>query len=217
MTGRGQRAKMKTEKIRPMQADDTGKAHMRSLHGRLLLPAMLAVGLVLSGAPAAFAGDFSVHGGFGHPGFRHGGHNWHGHAGNWHGPRPLRPLPSLVRPRSHGGGMAMAGRRPHLRYRSPVYSYATYYNNYSYNGYAYGGDLYGGNGLPSWVPGIGTFAGDISAVADFGNGVYISTGGPFFGERQVAPPPPDAKIIVVKPDMKNGGCSIENGVCVIRP
>lgn len=74
----------------------------------------------------------------------------------------------------------------------------------------------GSNGLPSVVPGIGTFAGSISAVRIKGNGVFFAI------DRNTRPKvvayrAPKAKIIEISADNPEEACSFEAGVCVIRP
>ena len=75
----------------------------------------------------------------------------------------------------------------------------------------------GVNGLPTHIRGIGTFAGGITATRIHGNGVYIAiapgiTGAPALG------PTPRAKIISVTETQDNKDiCSMDHGVCVIRP
>lgn len=73
----------------------------------------------------------------------------------------------------------------------------------------------GGAGLPSVVPGIGTFAGSISAVRVRGSGIYFA----IEGSRSdvITYRPPAAKIIEVDTEMDDSACSYEAGVCVIRP
>lgn len=73
----------------------------------------------------------------------------------------------------------------------------------------------GGAGLPSVVPGIGTFAGSISAVRVRGAGIYFA----IEGSRSdvVTYRPPVARIIEVDAEMSDSACSYEAGVCVIRP
>lgn len=73
----------------------------------------------------------------------------------------------------------------------------------------------GGAGLPSVVPGIGTFAGSISAVRVRGSGVYFA----IEASRSdvVTYRPPAARIIEVDAEMDDSACSYEAGVCVIRP
>lgn len=76
--------------------------------------------------------------------------------------------------------------------------------------------IIGTDGLPSVVPGIGTFSGGISALRIKGNGVFIAVDG------GVAPQvidyrAPKAKIIEVSAENQDEACSFEAGVCVIRP
>lgn len=72
----------------------------------------------------------------------------------------------------------------------------------------------GGYGLPTIVPGLGTFAGSISALRVRGVGTYFYVEG-FGNEKPAMIPAPKAKIISVK--AAKNPCSYENGVCVIRP
>ncbi|NRP69441.1 hypothetical protein ILFOPFJJ_00307 [Ensifer psoraleae] len=80
---------------------------------------------------------------------------------------------------------------------------------------------YGGDDFPSVTPGIGTYAGGISAFRQEGNGIYFRQYGNsgYFGEDAIdaAPPLKRAKIIVVSPQPNDRVCSWEHGVCVIRP
>ncbi|WP_149739153.1 hypothetical protein [Rhizobium sp. RU20A] len=81
--------------------------------------------------------------------------------------------------------------------------------------------IHGGNGLPSVVPGIGTYTGGLSAVRIPGNGVYIQVdhnrgawpraGVPIVEKNDAA------KIIHVTPSANRSACSYEAGVCVVRP
>ncbi|MCA1407467.1 hypothetical protein I6F26_27120 [Ensifer sp. IC3342] len=80
---------------------------------------------------------------------------------------------------------------------------------------------YGGDNFPSVTPGIGTYAGGISAFRQEGNGIYFSQYGNYSdyagGAVDPAPPPKRAKIIVVSPQPNDRVCAWERGVCVIRP
>ncbi|MDK1377199.1 MULTISPECIES: hypothetical protein [unclassified Sinorhizobium] len=80
---------------------------------------------------------------------------------------------------------------------------------------------YGGDDFPSVTPGIGTYAGGISAFRQEGNGIYFSQygGDNYYTEGAIDPAPPlkRAKIIVVSPQSNDSACSWEHGVCVIRP
>ncbi|MFC3161907.1 hypothetical protein [Ciceribacter thiooxidans] len=79
-----------------------------------------------------------------------------------------------------------------------------------------------GSGLPSVLPGIGTYAGDVSALRIRGNGIYFMV-----GHSTYRPVPlrlaPKALIIDVNAkvtaDNKSleSACRYEAGVCVIRP
>lgn len=80
---------------------------------------------------------------------------------------------------------------------------------------------YGGDDFPSVTPGIGTYAGGISAFRQEGNGIYFRQYGNYNylteGATDPAPPLNRAKIIVVSPQPNDRACSWEHGVCVIRP
>ena len=74
----------------------------------------------------------------------------------------------------------------------------------------------GSSGLPSVIPGIGTFAGSISGVRIKGNGVFFAI------DRNTQPKviayrAPKAKIIEISAENPEEACSFEAGVCVIRP
>jgi hypothetical protein len=75
---------------------------------------------------------------------------------------------------------------------------------------AYGG----GYGVPVVIPGLGTYAGSVSALKVRGNGTYYYAEG--FGCESEEPPrlAPMAKIVDAT---REAPCSYENGVCVIRP
>jgi hypothetical protein len=74
----------------------------------------------------------------------------------------------------------------------------------------------GGNGLPSVVPGVGTFAGNLSAVRIKGNGIFITLDRKP-GRRMATAPAPKAQIIEISAENEDSACSFEAGVCVIRP
>ncbi len=74
----------------------------------------------------------------------------------------------------------------------------------------------GSNGLPSVIPGIGTFAGSISGLRIKGSGVFFAI------DRNTQPKvvayrAPKAKIIEISAENPEEACSFEAGVCVIRP
>lgn len=76
--------------------------------------------------------------------------------------------------------------------------------------------IIGSNGLPSVIPGIGTFAGNISGLRIKGNGVFFAINrAP--GPKVIAYHPPVAKIIEISAEDADQACSYEAGVCVIRP
>ncbi len=90
-----------------------------------------------------------------------------------------------------------------------------------YDAGSYSGDMDGGYNFPSWIPGLGTYAGNLSAYQQPGNGIYFSQGGSYsyFAENGVEPSPPAErpKIIVVSPQTNASACSWEHGICVVRP
>ncbi|ODS58372.1 MAG: hypothetical protein ABS40_02190 [Agrobacterium sp. SCN 61-19] len=74
----------------------------------------------------------------------------------------------------------------------------------------------GSNGLPSVIPGIGTFVGSVSGLRIKGNGVFLAI------DRGLRPQviayrAPKAKIIEISAENPDEACSFEAGVCVIRP
>lgn len=74
----------------------------------------------------------------------------------------------------------------------------------------------GVNGLPVHIRGIGTYVGGITATRIHGNGIYFSVAP---GLKLIAEPPAVSrvKIINVSETRDNSACSMEHGVCVIRP
>lgn len=77
--------------------------------------------------------------------------------------------------------------------------------------------FYGGDGLPSYIGGIGTYAGGIAGIRDRRNGIYFamdrwSNSGGAFTSDTVRP-----RIIHVNRKTAGAECSYEAGVCVIRP
>ncbi len=72
----------------------------------------------------------------------------------------------------------------------------------------------GGYGVPTIIPGLGTYAGTVTALRVRGVGTYFYVEG-FGGKQREMIPAPKAKIITVK--TSKDPCSYENGVCVIRP
>lgn len=72
------------------------------------------------------------------------------------------------------------------------------------------------DGLPTRIPGVGTYVGAIGAVRDRGNGNYFAIqGGLDVIDAPVARGA--AKIIHVTPEAAKAACREENDVCVIRP
>ncbi|MCA1492611.1 hypothetical protein [Sinorhizobium alkalisoli] len=84
-----------------------------------------------------------------------------------------------------------------------------------------GYDSYDSYEVPSVIPGIGTYAGNLSAYRDEGNGIYFSRASSYgyIAENGFYPQAPGkrAKIIVVTPGTNASACSFESGVCVVRP
>ncbi len=81
--------------------------------------------------------------------------------------------------------------------------------------------VYGGNGLPSVLPGIGTYTGGLSAVRVPGSGVYIQVDHDRGARARPGNPIVDdsgeTKVIHVSPSNSRRACSYEAGVCVVRP
>ncbi|MGV8937473.1 MAG: hypothetical protein ACOH2J_10150 [Allorhizobium sp.] len=76
--------------------------------------------------------------------------------------------------------------------------------------------IVGGAGLPSILPGIGTYVGAVSAVNVSGNGIYFAVdNAALLGPTVILAP--KAKIIHVNFEGDGPACSYEAGVCVIRP
>nr|WP_316656723.1 hypothetical protein [uncultured Gellertiella sp.] len=75
--------------------------------------------------------------------------------------------------------------------------------------------LNGGYGLPSIIPGLGTYAGAISAERVKGNGIYFYVDG--LGDGGVEPVRPNPSAKVIKVEKNTSACAFEAGVCVIRP
>ncbi len=71
-----------------------------------------------------------------------------------------------------------------------------------------------GSGLPSVIPGIGTYAGSISALRVPGAGIYfmIERSGYKQARPHLAP-----KARIIKVEAHDSACRYEAGVCVIRP
>lgn len=69
------------------------------------------------------------------------------------------------------------------------------------------------SGLPSILPGIGTYSGAISALQVRGQGIYFSVTG--LGKREEMRPRPKARIIDVS--TAADPCRYQAGVCVIKP
>ncbi|MBP1852258.1 hypothetical protein [Rhizobium halophytocola] len=71
------------------------------------------------------------------------------------------------------------------------------------------------NGNVIHIPGIGTYAGSIDVVGSPRSGLMFTTAIPA-GDPVVSYREPKMKIIDVKAQPKDYGCSMEAGVCVIR-
>lgn len=82
--------------------------------------------------------------------------------------------------------------------------------------------FYGGDDFPDYIPGIGTYAGGISAFRVPGNGIYFNRDRNdryrYVDDAEFAPQPrrKGPKIITVSPKTMNRACAYEHGVCVIR-
>ncbi|MDQ0317936.1 hypothetical protein QO002_000074 [Pararhizobium capsulatum DSM 1112] len=83
--------------------------------------------------------------------------------------------------------------------------------------------IYGGDGFPSPIPGIGTYAGGLSAWRDPGNGIYFSNenyGSYGYGDVSIdvdlGAYMGGPQILDVDPAAVDNACSYEKGVCVIR-
>lgn len=72
----------------------------------------------------------------------------------------------------------------------------------------------GGYGVPVVIPGVGTYAGSVSALRIRGHGTYYYAEGLGCGDGTEPRLAPMAKIVDAT---KGPACSYENGVCVIRP
>ncbi|MDO9416530.1 hypothetical protein [Pararhizobium sp.] len=72
--------------------------------------------------------------------------------------------------------------------------------------------------LPSFLPGIGTYVGGVSAIRERGNGIYFYVEPGVNGASQAIPGRKrrKASIITVNPGSHGKACSWEAGVCVIR-
>lgn len=92
----------------------------------------------------------------------------------------------------------------------------TYRHNRHVSSHHDGGAVIGGNGLPSVVPGLGTFAGSLTAVRVKGTGIYMAIEKWPVNSRNTYQPP-KAKIIEIDAETGDAACSFEAGVCVIRP
>lgn len=85
-----------------------------------------------------------------------------------------------------------------------------------HNNHSHERGIVGSDGLPSVIPGVGTFVGNLSAVRIKGNGIFIAVDRPAT-RRNMATPAPKAQIIEISAENEDGACSFEAGVCVIRP
>lgn len=73
----------------------------------------------------------------------------------------------------------------------------------------------GSYGVPVVIPGVGTYAGTVSALHVRGNGTYYYAEG--LGGCAEAPAIRLAPVAKIVDATKGPACSWENGVCVIRP
>lgn len=182
---------------------------MRLSHRKVLFPALVAAGTGFAFSSAA-AGGFSHH--VPVSGHHHAGHGWHGGSHHGHGRHDFRPVRVLIAP--DGGGERQA---PRAVGRAPGVPDAVPYTRagpgVATTGVSY---VYGGYGLPSEVP-AGTYVGGVDAVYIPGNGSYYAVDGNVLGAGRSAPQQPGAKIITVTPDLEKAACTMEKGVCIIRP
>lgn len=75
----------------------------------------------------------------------------------------------------------------------------------------------GHSGLPSVVPGNGTYSGSTAALHIRGNGTYLVGNGSYGGRRSRPPVlAPMAKIIDVQARAADANCHYQGGVCIIR-
>ncbi len=77
--------------------------------------------------------------------------------------------------------------------------------------------FYGGDRLPSYISGIGTYAGGIAGIRDRGNGIYFAMDRWSNEGRASTSKPVGPRIIHVNRKTAGAECSYEAGVCVIRP
>lgn len=225
MTGRGQRAKLRTEhKMGPStKTIRTGKVHMRSSYGKSVLPAAIAAAFFMTASgTVAVAADFGQHGAYRHHqkgSFFHRGsfHRTHGKSrhGSYHGLRFLPTLPVLIEPQPSSGGTATAVSVPGIPAPVPQATagpmLADVQGTYLLRSY------YDGYGLPTALPGVGTYVGGIQAVADYENGNYFAVDGSLDLAAPGSAMRPMAKVIEVKPGEQNANCDMQHGVCIIRP
>ena len=89
----------------------------------------------------------------------------------------------------------------------------------SYRAHSYSQPSFTGtNGLPSYVRGIGTYAGGLSAARFGGSGIYFSAqGGGAYLPDSYRKSTVEPRIIRVNQRTLNDSCHYEAGVCVIRP
>ena len=77
--------------------------------------------------------------------------------------------------------------------------------------------FYGGNGLPSYIRGLGTYAGSVSGVRARGNGIYFAVNGQGYSDPPTKGQSLRPRLIHVNSSTMGAECSYEAGVCVIRP
>ena len=119
--------------------------------------------------------------------------------------------------RSSGGGGYRHGEHRRWDARTSVRG-----SEHGFHGHhVYRHDIVGGDGIPSYVRGVGTFAGDMAAARFHRNGTYFyaqafSTRSP----QKITFLAPKAKVILVEQETNaqetKTVCSVEHGVCVIR-
>ncbi len=94
-----------------------------------------------------------------------------------------------------------------------AYGYSNHKHGHRHQDHSF----YGGDGLPSYIGGIGTYAGGIAGIRDRGNGIYFSMDRWSNGGRTATREPVRPRIIHVNRKTAGAECSYEAGACVIRP
>jgi hypothetical protein len=103
-------------------------------------------------------------------------------------------------------GVSHANAMDNLQYKNSTNHHRQQYRSY-----------YGGDGLPSYIRGIGTYAGAVSGMRAPRNGIYFAAEGTNGNATSTIPSPYRPRIIHVNRKTMGAECSYEAGVCVIRP